>query len=267
MSPSSSMSILAKCMNTQISNPDVMLYPCRTLHNQSQLIDNTSPDLPSVHCTRMVVVKEDAMNTRSNRRRMRRWESRSPRCCRWPLAPEASPARVRRSRQRGVGHRPRQVHRHDREREPGARRAAHRPLRGRVRSRERSTPARAPEGRPGRHRPEGDPARQPGRAARPTRSQAQRSSAPTATSTPPASSAISRPPSRSRTRGTTCCPAAASTVEQVYGGMYSMPYQYNIEGIFYNKEILADNGIEEPETWDDLAGRRRRRSRTPASRR
>lgn len=47
-------------------------------------------------------------------------------------------------------------------------------------------------------------------------------------------------------------PAAASTVEQVYGGMFSMPYQYNIEGIFYNKEIFADNGIEEPQTWDDL---------------
>ena len=47
-------------------------------------------------------------------------------------------------------------------------------------------------------------------------------------------------------------PAAASTVEQVYGGVYSMPYQYNIEGIFYNKEILADNGIEEPQTWDEL---------------
>ncbi|HWS51213.1 MAG TPA: extracellular solute-binding protein [Microbacterium sp.] len=47
-------------------------------------------------------------------------------------------------------------------------------------------------------------------------------------------------------------PAAASTVEQVYGGFYSMPYQYNIEGIFYNKQLFADNGIEEPQTWDEL---------------
>ncbi|MCP2635889.1 ABC transporter substrate-binding protein [Microbacterium sp. HD4P20] len=47
-------------------------------------------------------------------------------------------------------------------------------------------------------------------------------------------------------------PAAASTVEQVYGGFVSMPYQYNIEGIFYNEQILADNGIEEPQTWDEL---------------
>ncbi len=60
-------------------------------------------------------------------------------------------------------------------------------------------------------------------------------------------------------------PAAASTVEQVYGGMFSLPYQYNLEGIWYNKEIFADNGIEEPQTWDDLVGRRRRRSPTPAS--
>lgn len=47
-------------------------------------------------------------------------------------------------------------------------------------------------------------------------------------------------------------PAAESTVEQVYGGFVSMPYQYNIEGIFYNKQIFADNGVEEPQTWDDL---------------
>lgn len=47
-------------------------------------------------------------------------------------------------------------------------------------------------------------------------------------------------------------PAAASTVEQVYGGMVSMPYQYNIEGIWYNKQIFADNGLEEPQTWDEL---------------
>ena len=47
-------------------------------------------------------------------------------------------------------------------------------------------------------------------------------------------------------------PAAASTVEQVYGGFVSLPYQYNIEGIFYNKQIFADNGVEEPQTWDDL---------------
>ena len=48
-------------------------------------------------------------------------------------------------------------------------------------------------------------------------------------------------------------PAAVSTVKAAYGGnMASLPFQYNIEGIFYNKQLFADNGISEPETWDDL---------------
>lgn len=47
-------------------------------------------------------------------------------------------------------------------------------------------------------------------------------------------------------------PAASSTIENVYGQMVSLPYQYNLEGIFYNKEIFAELGIEEPQTFDDL---------------
>lgn len=47
-------------------------------------------------------------------------------------------------------------------------------------------------------------------------------------------------------------PAAASTVTSVYGGMVSLPYQYNLEGIWYNKKIFAANGIAEPKTWDEL---------------
>ncbi|HEY3406919.1 MAG TPA: extracellular solute-binding protein, partial [Propionicimonas sp.] len=47
-------------------------------------------------------------------------------------------------------------------------------------------------------------------------------------------------------------PAAAATVKGVYGQMVSLPYSYNIEGIWYNKKILADNGITEPKTWDEL---------------
>jgi raffinose/stachyose/melibiose transport system substrate-binding protein len=48
-------------------------------------------------------------------------------------------------------------------------------------------------------------------------------------------------------------PAAVSTVKAAYGGnMASLPYQYNIEGIWYNKQIFADNDVEEPETWGDL---------------
>src|SRR4051794_31488174 len=47
-------------------------------------------------------------------------------------------------------------------------------------------------------------------------------------------------------------PAAISTEKAVYGGFVSMPYQYNIEGFWYNKKIFADNGIEVPKTWDDF---------------
>ncbi|MGC5224719.1 ABC transporter substrate-binding protein [Micromonospora sp. DT81.3] len=47
-------------------------------------------------------------------------------------------------------------------------------------------------------------------------------------------------------------PAAASTVQNVYGGMVSLPYQYNLEGIWYNKAIFEEEGIEEPQTFDEL---------------
>ena len=47
-------------------------------------------------------------------------------------------------------------------------------------------------------------------------------------------------------------PAAISTIEQLYGGFNVLPYQYNIEGIWYNKKLLSDNGIQVPETWDQL---------------
>lgn len=47
-------------------------------------------------------------------------------------------------------------------------------------------------------------------------------------------------------------PAAASTVEHIYGGMVSLPYQYNLEGIWYNKAIFAEVGLSEPETFDQL---------------
>ncbi|KTS55928.1 ABC transporter substrate-binding protein [Microbacterium testaceum] len=47
-------------------------------------------------------------------------------------------------------------------------------------------------------------------------------------------------------------PAAISTIEQLYGGFNVLPYQYNIEGIWYNKKLLADNGIDVPSTWSEL---------------
>ncbi len=49
-------------------------------------------------------------------------------------------------------------------------------------------------------------------------------------------------------------PAAESTVKALYGdgALYALPTEFNIEGFWYNKDILEQNGIEEPETWDDL---------------
>ena len=48
-------------------------------------------------------------------------------------------------------------------------------------------------------------------------------------------------------------PAAVSTVKNIYGGRFvSMPYQFNIEGIFYNKAMFADLGLDEPQTWTEL---------------
>jgi|SRR6478735_670998 len=48
-------------------------------------------------------------------------------------------------------------------------------------------------------------------------------------------------------------PAAISTIKSLYGGKFNvLPYQYNIEGFWYNKKLFADNGIDVPQTWDDL---------------
>lgn len=47
-------------------------------------------------------------------------------------------------------------------------------------------------------------------------------------------------------------PAAASTVNNVYGQMVSLPYQYNLEGIWYNKTAFAEAGLAEPKTFDEL---------------
>lgn len=49
-------------------------------------------------------------------------------------------------------------------------------------------------------------------------------------------------------------PAAISTIEALYGGFRTMPFEYNIEGIWYNQDIFEENGIEVPETWEDLVG-------------
>ena len=47
-------------------------------------------------------------------------------------------------------------------------------------------------------------------------------------------------------------PAANSTVTNLYGNTIALPTEFNIEGIWYNKQILSDNGITAPATWDEL---------------
>lgn len=47
-------------------------------------------------------------------------------------------------------------------------------------------------------------------------------------------------------------PAAVSTIENLYGGFRALPFEYNVEGIWYNTQIFADHGIDEPQTFDDL---------------
>jgi raffinose/stachyose/melibiose transport system substrate-binding protein len=49
-------------------------------------------------------------------------------------------------------------------------------------------------------------------------------------------------------------PAASSTIKSLYDGkQLVLPTELNIEGIWYNKKLLADNGITTPpSTWEDL---------------
>ncbi|MEU1622885.1 extracellular solute-binding protein [Streptomyces sp. NPDC005722] len=48
-------------------------------------------------------------------------------------------------------------------------------------------------------------------------------------------------------------PGAVSTIKALYGGkLAALPYEYNVEGIFYNKKIFTQNGLSEPQTWDAL---------------
>ncbi|AZP14817.1 extracellular solute-binding protein [Streptomyces aquilus] len=47
-------------------------------------------------------------------------------------------------------------------------------------------------------------------------------------------------------------PAAIKTVENLYGKFNVMPYQFNIEGIWYNKKLFADHHLTTPATYDQL---------------
>ncbi|RKS75474.1 raffinose/stachyose/melibiose transport system substrate-binding protein [Motilibacter peucedani] len=48
-------------------------------------------------------------------------------------------------------------------------------------------------------------------------------------------------------------PAASSSIKALYDGkQIVLPTELNIEGIWYNKKLLADKGISVPTTWDEL---------------
>ena len=48
-------------------------------------------------------------------------------------------------------------------------------------------------------------------------------------------------------------PAARSTIEALYDGdVFVLPTELNVEGIWYNKQLFADNDIDVPTTWDEL---------------
>lgn len=64
-------------------------------------------------------------------------------------------------------------------------------------------------------------------------------------------------------------PAAVKTVENLYGKFNVMPYQFNIEGIWYNKKLLAAQHIAVPTTYDQLvaaAAKLKRAGVTPSPR-
>jgi raffinose/stachyose/melibiose transport system substrate-binding protein len=48
-------------------------------------------------------------------------------------------------------------------------------------------------------------------------------------------------------------PAAAAILRKIDGGkILSLPFEFNIEGVWYNKKIFADNGVAIPKTWAEL---------------
>jgi raffinose/stachyose/melibiose transport system substrate-binding protein len=48
-------------------------------------------------------------------------------------------------------------------------------------------------------------------------------------------------------------PSAIDTIKKLYGGQFDViPYEYNIEGFWYNKKIFAAHGLTVPQTWPDL---------------
>jgi raffinose/stachyose/melibiose transport system substrate-binding protein len=48
-------------------------------------------------------------------------------------------------------------------------------------------------------------------------------------------------------------PAAVTLLKQVYNGkLIALPFELNIEGFWYNKQIFAQHNLQPPQTWDEL---------------
>jgi raffinose/stachyose/melibiose transport system substrate-binding protein len=48
-------------------------------------------------------------------------------------------------------------------------------------------------------------------------------------------------------------PGAVTLLKKVYNGKLSaLPFELNIEGFWYNKQIFAQNSLQPPQTWDEL---------------
>ena len=54
--------------------------------------------------------------------------------------------------------------------------------------------------------------------------------------------------------------------DQLYPGVTpTLPLQYNIEGIFYNKKLFAQNGINVPQSWEELVAAANKRAQATDS--
>src|SRR5256886_7172848 len=48
-------------------------------------------------------------------------------------------------------------------------------------------------------------------------------------------------------------PAAVTLIKQVFNGkLIALPFELNIEGFWYNKQIFAQHNLQPPQTWDEL---------------
>ena len=48
-------------------------------------------------------------------------------------------------------------------------------------------------------------------------------------------------------------PSAVAIAKQIYGSTFAvLPFELNMEGFWYNKQIFSQNGIQPPDTWDQL---------------